>query len=58
MKGFEFVKNIYVESQEFTVESDLMTPTFKLKRPQAKDKYQKQIDDLYAEFEANAPKEQ
>jgi long-chain acyl-CoA synthetase len=58
MKGFEFVKNIYVEWQEFTVESDLLTPTFKLKRPQAKEKYQKHIDDLYTEFEANAPKEQ
>jgi long-chain acyl-CoA synthetase len=58
LKGFEFVKNIYLEPNEFTVESDLITPTFKLKRPQLKEKYFKIINDLYEEWEKTAAKEE
>ncbi|KAI7842012.1 hypothetical protein COHA_004213 [Chlorella ohadii] len=50
LKGFEQVKAIYVESPEnhFTVENDLLTPTFKLKRAPLQKKYQAQIDAMYA----------
>ncbi|KAI7899938.1 uncharacterized protein BX663DRAFT_477474 [Cokeromyces recurvatus] len=47
MRGFEFAKAIYLESDPFTVEKDLLTPTFKVKRPQAKKYYEKQITELY-----------
>lgn len=45
-QGFEQVKAIYVESPDnhFTVENDLLTPTFKLKRAPLQKKYQPEID--------------
>lgn len=50
LKGFEIPKNIYVESQMFSLENDLLTTTFKLKRHEAKKKYSAQIDALYSEI--------
>jgi long-chain acyl-CoA synthetase len=35
-----------VEPTQFSIEDDLMTPTFKLKRPQLQKKYQSEIDAL------------
>lgn len=51
LKGFEFVKAITLESEPFSVENDLLTPTFKPKRPQLKAYYQTQIDEMYASLE-------
>jgi len=51
LKGFENVKNIHLESELWSVENDLFTPTFKLKRHPVKAKYQKQIDAMYAEIQ-------
>lgn len=48
LKGFEQIRAIYLTSDEFTVDNDLLTPTFKLKRETAKKEYQKQIDAMYA----------
>ena len=48
LHGFETPKAIFLESNLFSVENDLITPTFKLKRPQLRDYYQKQIDEMYA----------
>lgn len=50
LKGFENVKNIYLTHEQFSLENDLLTPTFKLKRHQAKIKYQKEIETMYAEI--------
>lgn len=50
LKGFENVKNIYLESELFSAENDMLTPTFKLKRFEASKRYKKQIDALYAEI--------
>jgi long-chain acyl-CoA synthetase len=50
LKGFENVKNIYLEPEPFTLENDMLTPTFKLKRFEASKRYKKQIDALYAEI--------
>jgi len=46
--GFETPKAIYLEPEPFTVENDLVTPTFKLKRHQLKEKYETKIVELYA----------
>eukprot|EP00210_Caulerpa_lentillifera_P003470 g3311.t1 len=48
LKGFEFVRKIHIDPEQFSVDNDLMTPTFKLKRPQLQKKYQTTIDQIYA----------
>ncbi|KAF9405360.1 hypothetical protein BGZ94_003623, partial [Podila epigama] len=51
LKGFEIVKNIHVISELFSIENDLLTPTFKIKRHQVKEKYDAQIERMYTETE-------
>lgn len=48
LRGFEIVRKIHLESELFSVANDLLTPTFKLKRPQAKIQYQTAINGMYA----------
>jgi long-chain acyl-CoA synthetase len=48
LHGFECVKSIHLEKTPFSVEANLMTPTFKLKRQQAQQRYEKEIAKLYA----------
>jgi len=50
LHGFEIPKSIYLDSEPFSVENGLLTPTFKLKRQQARDKYERQIETMYAEL--------
>uniref|UniRef100_A0A7N1A5R4 Long-chain-fatty-acid--CoA ligase n=1 Tax=Kalanchoe fedtschenkoi TaxID=63787 RepID=A0A7N1A5R4_KALFE len=47
LKGFEFVKAVHLDPVPFDMERDLLTPTFKKKRPQLLKYYQKVIDDMY-----------
>ncbi len=55
LRGFEFVKTVYLTHEMFTADNGILTPTFKLKRNEAKKKYQTQIDAMYASIEkANA----
>jgi long-chain acyl-CoA synthetase len=48
LRGFEQVQAIHLHPDPMTVENGLLTPTFKLKRPQAKVQFQLQIDALYS----------
>ncbi|KAI9325243.1 hypothetical protein DFJ73DRAFT_767763 [Zopfochytrium polystomum] len=52
LKGFENVKSVYLDHEQFSVDNGLFTPTFKLKRHEAKKKYQAQIDAMYAKLAA------
>ena len=60
LNGYEYIKAFCLEKDPFTIENDLLTPTFKLKRHQARLNYAKQIDALYKEIEMipsdNSPK--
>ncbi|KAF0696178.1 hypothetical protein As57867_013008, partial [Aphanomyces stellatus] len=47
--GFERVKAIQLTTKAFTVENDILTPTFKLKRAEAKKAFLTEIDDLYVQ---------
>ncbi|XP_010525687.1 PREDICTED: long chain acyl-CoA synthetase 2 [Tarenaya hassleriana] len=49
LKGFEMLKAVYLEPNPFDIEKDLITPTFKLKRPQLLNHYKDIIDRLYRE---------
>lgn len=47
LQGFEYIKAIHVEKVPFSVENGLLTPSFKLKRPELQKRYQKEIQNLY-----------
>ena len=44
LQGFEQVRRIHVDSEPFSVENGLTTPTFKHKRPQLQQHYKADID--------------
>lgn len=47
LKGFECVRAIHLDPVPFDMERDLITPTFKMKRPQLLKYYKDIIEDLY-----------
>lgn len=47
LTGLEIPKKYFCTNEEFSVENDLLTPTFKLKRNEAKKKYYTQIKEMY-----------
>ncbi|KAG2562696.1 hypothetical protein PVAP13_8KG240800 [Panicum virgatum] len=47
LRGFEMLKAVHLEPVPFSIEKDLITPTFKLKRPQLLKYYKKCIDQMY-----------
>ncbi|KAJ8460676.1 hypothetical protein OPV22_033602 [Ensete ventricosum] len=49
LKGFEMLKAVHLEPRPFDMERDLITPTFKLKRPQLLKHFKECIDGLYRE---------
>ncbi|XP_020700722.1 long chain acyl-CoA synthetase 6, peroxisomal isoform X1 [Dendrobium catenatum] len=50
LRGFEFAKAVTLVPEPFTVENGLLTPTFKVKRPQAKAYFAPAIADMYTEL--------
>lgn len=48
LAGFERVRHIYLHHELFSIENELLTPSFKVKRGDAKTFFKKQIDQLYA----------
>ncbi|XVF00633.1 hypothetical protein REPUB_Repub04eG0017700 [Reevesia pubescens] len=54
LRGFEMLKAAYLEPNPFDMDRDLVTSTFKLKRPQLLKYYKDRIHQLYSE--AKAPK--
>jgi long-chain acyl-CoA synthetase len=48
LRGFEFVKGVTLDAEEFSVENDTLTPTFKLRRPQLLARYKADVDRMYA----------
>ncbi|CAI7781178.1 unnamed protein product [Closterium sp. NIES-54] len=52
LKGFEMVKGVHLDSVPFDADRDLLTPTFKKKRPQLLKYYQEPIDAMYAKLKA------
>lgn len=43
LQSFELPKAIHIESECFTVDNELMTPTFELRRTQLLRKYEAQV---------------
>ncbi|KAG8884239.1 hypothetical protein FRB97_004744 [Tulasnella sp. 331] len=48
LKGFETVKDIHFTLDQFTVENNTLTPTFKIQRRHALGMYKEVIDEMYA----------
>lgn len=49
LKGFEFVRAVHLDPEAFDMERDLITPTYKKKRPQLLKYYKNVIDNMYKE---------
>ncbi|KAH8593283.1 hypothetical protein B0O99DRAFT_596505 [Bisporella sp. PMI_857] len=47
--SYERVRAVHLELDPFTIENELLTPTLKLKRPQAAKKFRAEIDRMYEE---------
>lgn len=48
LHSFEQVKSIYIHTEMFSIDNGLLTPTFKAKRPELKEYFKTQIDQLYS----------
>ena len=55
LRGFEFAKAVTLVLEPFTLENGLLTPTFKIKRPQAKEYFAEAITNMYKELGASDP---
>ncbi|ELR15814.1 acylCoA synthetase, putative [Acanthamoeba castellanii str. Neff] len=51
LKGFERLADIHLEPEAFSSDNGLVTPTFKLKRPQLHEHYKEQIDTMLAKLD-------
>lgn len=49
LSGLEKLRKFHLVAEPFSIQNDLITPTFKIKRNIAKKVFEKEIRDLYAE---------
>ncbi|KAL6181867.1 hypothetical protein ACLB2K_048515 [Fragaria x ananassa] len=56
LKGFEVIKAVHLDPEPFDMERDLITPTYKKKRPQLLKYYKGVIDDMYKSVNQPKPK--
>ncbi|KAF9145643.1 hypothetical protein BGX30_007767 [Mortierella sp. GBA39] len=54
-RGFEFVKRVFLTTDVFSVDNGMMTPTFKVRRPQVAEYFGKQIKDMYEDIHNTTP---
>jgi len=50
LSGLEKPKDIFLTSDTFSIENNLLTPTFKLKRNIGREYFKEQIDAMYVEL--------
>ncbi|XP_058769655.1 long chain acyl-CoA synthetase 6, peroxisomal [Vicia villosa] len=55
LRGFEFARAVTLVAEPFAMENGLLTPTMKIKRPQAKEYFGKAISDMYNEISKSDP---
>ena len=48
LSGLEKIKKLHLIDDPFTIENDILTPTFKIKRNVAKNLFKEQITAIYA----------
>lgn len=53
-QGFELPKAVYVEGEAFSVERNLLTPTYKLRRPQLLKRYMPHVETMYRRLKEQA----
>jgi long-chain acyl-CoA synthetase len=51
LSGLEKPKDIYLTDDAFTIENNLLTPTFKLKRNVVREYFSEQIKAMYAKLD-------
>ncbi|KAI9916444.1 hypothetical protein PsorP6_017140 [Peronosclerospora sorghi] len=51
LRGFECVKKVHFHPDPFSMDEGLLTPTFKLKRPQLKTRFEAEIHRMYEELQ-------
>ncbi|KAJ7184259.1 hypothetical protein C8R46DRAFT_983261 [Mycena filopes] len=56
LKGFESLKRIHLSLNAFSVDDNTMTPTMKVRRKDAYNKFKAELDALYALGESSSPK--
>ncbi|EGC37677.1 hypothetical protein DICPUDRAFT_46346 [Dictyostelium purpureum] len=49
--GFEIPKAIHLTSEAFSTDNNLLTPSFKVKRPEVKKFFQKEINEIYSKLD-------
>eukprot|EP00892_Ulva_mutabilis_P009732 jgi/Ulvmu1/7130/UM034_0036.1 len=54
LRGFEVLKAVHLHPEEFSVEAGMVTPTFKLRRPQLLEAFQQQVDAMYKQVDLEA----